>query len=627
MCAAERPRVLVVDDEKIIRSLFQKALVGKEFDFSEACGGVEALEMIKQQEFDLVISDIRMPDIDGVDLLRAVRERWPLTEVIMMTGYASEEAAIEAVRLGAYDFLKKPFESIEKVVRVTENAIERQRLRKKNRDLVADLRRKVFELQVLYDIGEKLVDVSSFSQLASLILDSLDRLAPFDTAAIVFRGKEEVAGVVKSMHAVSAEEAGSIRKVIAEKLKEICNSTAPPESLDIQICTAGKGEAGPAASRNSNGGIFIPLNKSDNVVGFLWILGEGNTDIGPEEKSTLELLAHRLAQNIGRIFEERARQKTANQVLFSANKLLDAQNEELKKVNDELLLANKELEKANNEIKMAQAKLLQQEKMASIGMLAAGVAHEINNPIGYIHSNMGTLLKYVDKVSQMFRIYDEVASESAEGAGETRQAARAKIEEKKAELRIDHVIEDLAALARESAEGTIKVKKIVADLKNFSHADDDKMTGADINELIETTLNIVWNELKYKAEVIKNYGNLPRVQCYPMQLNQVFMNLLVNAAQAISEKGRIVITTKVEGDNIVISTADTGCGIPKENAAKIFDPFFTTKPVGKGTGLGLSVVYDIVQRHRGKIDVKSEVGAGTEFIVSLPISEAPDAKS
>ncbi|MBI5115629.1 response regulator [Candidatus Poribacteria bacterium] len=620
MTTAQRPRILVVDDEKIIRSLFRKTLAGKEIELSEATGGTEALTMIGQREFDLVISDIRMPDIDGVDLLREVKKRSPLTEVIMMTGYASEDAAIEAVRLGAYDFLKKPFESMDKVLLVTENALEKQRLQKKNRDLVADLRRKVFELQVLYDLGEKIVDVSGFSQLASLILDSLDKLAPYETAAIVFRGKDEIAGVVKSTHDISADEEESIRNILAQKLSELTKLDAPFERFDIRVCPPERDEPQLSTPRGSDGGVFIPLNKSENVLGLLWIVGEADSDFGPEERCTLELLGDRLATNISRILDERSRQKAANQVLFSANRLLDAQNEELKKVNDELLRANKELEKANSEIKMAQAKLLQQEKMASIGILAAGVAHEINNPIGYIHSNMGTLLKYVDKVSQMFGAYEEVVNAPVSETGESQQTVKAKLEKKKADLRISHVIEDLAALARESAEGTTKVKKIVSDLKNFAHTDDDKKTEADVNEVIETTLNIVWNELKYKTEIVKNYGSLTRVSCYPTQLNQVFMNLLVNAAQAIKEKGKIVITTRMNGDSVVVSVADDGCGIPKENLNKIFDPFFTTKPVGKGTGLGLSVVYDIIQRHQGRIEVKSEVDKGTEFIVSLPVS-------
>lgn len=622
MCPTQCPKVLVVDDEEIIRSLFRKTFNGMNLEFSEASDGAKALEMVSTQEYDLIITDIRMPDIDGVDLLRKVKQKTPLTEVIVITGYANENAAIEAVRLGAYDFIKKPFESAQKVARVAQNALEKQQLERQNRDLVADLRRKVFELQVLYDLSDKLTEVSGFSQMAFLILDSLDKLAPYKTAAIVLFGKDEIAGVLQATRTLSEEEMASIKAALNEKLHDLTNSTLDLENLHLEVRVSEKAHES-VPPLDPDNGIVIPLNKSKDVIGFLWILGETDDNFGPDDKTTLELLSERLTKNTSRLCEERMRQESAKQVLLSANRLLDAQNDELKKMNRELASANKELEEANREIKTAHAKLLQQEKMASIGMLAAGVAHEINNPIGYIHSNMGTLVKYVDKVSQMFKAYEEVLDEIPV-SDEHCRAAREELKRKAEELRIHYVIEDLANLARESSEGTIRVKKIVADLKNFSHADDNKETEADINELLETTLNIVWNELKYKTEVVKNYGNLPLIRCYPMQLNQVFMNLLINAAQAIEEQGKVTITTKVDGENVTVTIADNGSGISEENIKKIFDPFFTTKPLGKGTGLGLSVVYDIIQRHRGKIDIKSEVGVGTEFTLSIPIARNGD---
>ncbi len=623
MCPTQCPKVLVVDDEEIIRSLFRKTFNGMDVEFSEASDGAKAMEIIEREDFDLVITDVRMPEVNGVDLLRRVKMKAPLTEVIVITGYANESAAIEAVRLGAYDFIKKPFDSVQKVTRVAQNALEKQRLERKNRDLVADLRRKVFELQVLYDLSDKLTEVSGFSQMAFLMLDSLDKLAPYKAAAIILFGKDEIAGVLQATRELSEEELASIKAALNERLHDLTNSTLGIENVHMEVRVSQKAHES-ASPLDPAGGIVIPLNKSKDVIGFLWILGETDDNFGPDEKTTLELLAERMTKNTSRLCEERMKQESAKQVLLSANRLLDAQNDELKKMNSELTRANKELEEANKEIKMAHAKLLQQEKMASIGMLAAGVAHEINNPIGYIHSNMGTLVKYVDKISQMFKAYEEVLSEMPASSDEHCRMVREELEKKREELRIPYVIEDLANLARESSEGTVRVKKIVADLKNFSHADDNKETEADVNELLETTLNIVWNELKYKTEVVKNYGELPLIRCYPMQLNQVFMNLLINAAQAIEEQGKIIITTRLDGENVTVSIADNGCGISEENIKRIFDPFFTTKPLGEGTGLGLSVVYDIIQRHRGKIDIKSEVGAGTEFTLSMPIARNGD---
>jgi two-component system, NtrC family, sensor kinase len=171
----------------------------------------------------------------------------------------------------------------------------------------------------------------------------------------------------------------------------------------------------------------------------------------------------------------------------------------------------------------------------------------------------------------------------------------------------------------ESLDGSERVKKIVQGLKRFARMDEAEHKSADINECIESTINIVWNELKYKATLKKDYGNVPLTKCYPQQMNQVFMNLLINAGHAIEKQGEITIKTRDEDGAIWVEISDTGCGIPKESLDKIFEPFFTTKEVGKGTGLGLSITYEIVQKHNGEIAVKSEVGKGTTFTVRIPI--------
>jgi two-component system NtrC family sensor kinase len=188
------------------------------------------------------------------------------------------------------------------------------------------------------------------------------------------------------------------------------------------------------------------------------------------------------------------------------------------------------------------------------------------------------------------------------------------------EMDLDFILEDIPSLIKESREGTERIKKIVIDLKDFAHPGEQKLQYADINKNLESTLNIVWNELKYKATVTKEYGELPQVRCYPQQLNQVFMNLLVNAAQAIEKQGEIRISTQALDGQVEIKISDSGSGIPKENLSKIFDPFFTTKEVGKGTGLGLNVAYNIIQKHNGTIDVESEVGSGTTFRIRIPVA-------
>jgi signal transduction histidine kinase len=278
------------------------------------------------------------------------------------------------------------------------------------------------------------------------------------------------------------------------------------------------------------------------------------------------------------------------------------------------------------EIKETQVRLMQQEKMASIGHLAAGVAHEINNPMGFVSSNLNTLNDYVKDIRSLIEQYRSFLAELNEVAGseEGRKAiARGleRITKFEQEVDIDYVMEDFPNLIAESLEGAGRIKKIVIDLKNFAHPGEDELQFSNINKNLDSTLNVVWYELKYKAKITKEYGDLPPVKCYPQKLNQVFMNIFVNAAQAIAEKGEIKITTSSENEHVNISISDTGSGIAKENLSKIFGPFFTTKEVGEGPGLGLNVAYNIIKKHNGTIDVKSTVGKGTTFSIRLPVDD------
>ena len=274
-----------------------------------------------------------------------------------------------------------------------------------------------------------------------------------------------------------------------------------------------------------------------------------------------------------------------------------------------------ELEKANADLKATQAKIIQQEKMASIGQLAAGVAHEINNPMGFISSNLGTLGKYLERLDSFIRAQSDLLEMVTDGD------SSAGIREKKKALKIDYVLDDGKDLIRESLDGAERVRTIVQNLKSFSRVDEAESKMADINECILSTINIVWNELKYKASLVKELGDIPRTRCNPQQINQVFMNLLVNAAHAIEKQGEVTVRTWHENGSIYASVTDTGCGMTQEVMNRIFEPFYTTKEVGKGTGLGLSITYDIIQNHKGEIMVESEAGKGTTFTVSLPIVE------
>lgn len=274
---------------------------------------------------------------------------------------------------------------------------------------------------------------------------------------------------------------------------------------------------------------------------------------------------------------------------------------------------NTDLEEAYVKLKHSQSQILQQEKMASIGQLAAGVAHEINNPMGFITSNLGSLAKYQQKLFEYLQclesFLDEVGNDSIQK----------QVLEQRKKLKIDYLRDDIDDLLSESKDGAERVREIVQNLKGFSRVDQAEYAQVDLNDCLEKTLNIAWNEIKYKATVEKDYGDLPMVSCFPQQLNQVFLNLLVNAAQAIEEEGLICISTRSLGDMVQIDITDNGMGIPDENLEKIFEPFFTTKDVGQGTGLGMSISYEIIQKHGGDIQVASTVGQGTTFTITLPI--------
>jgi len=300
-------------------------------------------------------------------------------------------------------------------------------------------------------------------------------------------------------------------------------------------------------------------------------------------------------------------------VTFDDVSLRNARQIELQQRHDELHAAHRRLAGA-------QEQLLQSEKMASIGLLAAGVAHEINNPIGYVHSNLGTLQEYIGALFALIECH-----ESALQSGDP-VSRRGDVLAKRERLDIDFIFGDLPKLMAESREGIERVTKIVQDLKEFSYVGrGEEMRPSDLHKGLESTLNIVWNDLKYKVRVEKHYGDLPLVECHLSEINQVLMSLLINAGQSIETRGSIDIATGAENGEAWISLTDTGCGIAPEVLQRIFEPFFTTKPIGRGTGLGLAIAYSIVTKHHGRIEVSSQPGIGSTFRVVLPVVQPAGA--
>jgi signal transduction histidine kinase len=240
------------------------------------------------------------------------------------------------------------------------------------------------------------------------------------------------------------------------------------------------------------------------------------------------------------------------------------------------------------------------------------VAHEINNPIGFVTSNLGSLSGYVGQLFDLIGVYQ--AATAALGPDE-----KAAIEAERQKIDFNYLQEDIPSLLKESQDGLERVRKIVSDLRDFSHTDDGQWVPTDLNHSMESALNVSANEIKYKATVVKELGQLPPVACITSQINQVLVNLLVNAAQAIDGQGVITVRSGVQAAQVWLEVSDTGCGMPPEVQKRIFEPFYTTKAVGKGTGLGLSITWEIISRHHGRIEVESVVGKGTTFRMTLPL--------
>ncbi|MDI1243676.1 MAG: response regulator [bacterium] len=411
LAGIEREKVLIVDDSPVVRRSLTKAL-GDAYQFTEASTVLEAFELLRSTEFSLVITDIIMPGLSGIELLRKVIEVYPRTSVIVVSGVDRPQRALDAVRLGAFDYLIKPF---------------------------------------------------------------------------------------------------------------------------------------------------------DNEV---------------------------LALTVTRALEHRSLLINAKQ--YKAD--LEARNEELIR--------------GKQQLQRLQAQIVQNEKMASIGQLAAGIAHELNNPVGFLYGNLDLLSACVSDLTRVVRFYEHV-----ELPADVAQAASSF----KEQIGYERTVSDLDSIIADCREGAERVRDIVQNLRTFSRLDEAELKRTDIHEGIESTLRILSRYFSGGAiELVRDFGELPTIEAYSAKLNQVWMNLLVNAAQAVgSNQGSVTISTRSMGDKVYVAVSDTGSGIDPAVAGRIFDPFFTTKPVGEGTGLGLSISFGIIEDHGGTIKVQSKQGVGTTFTVEL----------
>lgn len=324
------------------------------------------------------------------------------------------------------------------------------------------------------------------------------------------------------------------------------------------------------------------------------------------------------------------RQSTREMVQIARNTVdLEVKNEALAEREERLNEINKTLDQKvrerTSQLEAAQIQLVQSEKLASIGHLAAGVAHEINNPVGFVGGNIQTMGEYFDCLDQIVGLADQLTAVVEAGRMDEAKNIIDEWNGLKDDLQIDYIRGDIKGLVGESKDGVERIRKIILDLRSFSReGSDEQRELVRIEDIIRGVLRIVQSEVKYKADVIEDFGDTPEIACYAQKLSQVFVNLLVNACQAMPKRGEIHITTRLEGDNVCVEVRDTGEGIAADKLSQIFDPFYTTKPVGEGTGLGLSVSYDIIRQHDGDMQVQSEVGKGTTFRILIPIGRTEE---
>jgi signal transduction histidine kinase len=538
-------RILVVDDEPDFRNLVAHELGEEGYGVSVANDGLRAISCLAETEFDVVVTDVRMPGASGVDVLRAARARTPETEVVMTTGYASLEMAIECLRAGAFDFVQKPFNVVDLVSTVA-RAIERRRLHATSE---------------LYQASQILLSTRELERLPEVIVEVARRVMGADDASLMLpdsQGRLYVAHssslLAEVRSAVGGEERVAARIARGREPVLITNGLdGDPRFADIQDY------------KRVSSSIVYPLMAGERLVG------------------VLNLNRSRSDRTFRRADVDRA-------AVLASQALLALENSRLLR------------------------QMVASERLASIGQLAASVAHEVNNPVSFVLTSHGFLQKSIAKLG---RLVTAVAAEAP-------TAPARRIWE---ELGGQVLYADLVQATDDLAEGVGRIRDIVFDLRGLARTEDAAAL-VDINDAVRSALRVAAAEIRGRSLVV-NLGVDTKIVGSTGRLSQVFLNLLVNAAQAVAErkdgKAEILVTTRRDGAQVIAEVSNNGPEISPEHLPRIFEPFFTTKNAGLGTGLGLSTSRDIVRRHRGEIRVESSAGSGTRFTLVLPAAPASAA--
>ena len=567
MAKKKKHKVLVVDDERDNLELLERTF-RVDYDVYAAMSAGEALKIIEENpDIALIITDQRMPGTTGVELLKETLKEHPDIVRMLLTGYADIDALIEAVNIGhIYRYISKPWEPRELRI-ITKGALEKYELLVDNKRLTEKM--KTFFIEAIKSIATREPEEAVFRLLSEI--------CPFDAGLIVLRNGDVNNPVLFTFEGTGEDLVNKLKEETARKAKEVGIEANYENLREVKLNREGQKEL-----NSLNAFLGWPLKIGDECFGYL-SLASGKEDAWSEEdKAALGLFLNEVAIILDNVMLTRSLNKS-----------------------------HKELEETVRQLRSMQAQLVHSGRMASLGRLVAGVAHELNNPINFVYGNIGFLEEYIQNMKMILNAYGQADLLSPQELE--------RVEEMKKEMQFDEILQDVDRVLKSCRHGAERTKEIVTNLRTFSRLDEAELKEVDIHEGIESSLNLLANRYKKGITVHKNYGDLPQVYCYSGQLNQVFMNLLANAGQAIPDAGDVWITTRQVDDKVQMVVRDNGVGISKEDLPKIFDPFFTTKDVGGGTGLGLSITYGIIQRHGGTIEVESEVGKGTTFTVTIPV--------
>lgn len=675
----EASRILIVDDEERVRLLL-RALIEKDgYECHTASNGVEALSALRENDFSVAVADLYMPELDGMGLLSAIKEAGMEAVVIILTGHGDVSSAVEAMKLGAYDFLSKPIADGAAFRRLIAKAVEHARVLRRSHLM----ERVAAEWEMTFDASPDLIAVlDKEGRVVRCNQAMAERLgvSKSDLAGVDYRQLIPDYGTTGQQDAITtgqrdpeghwASGATHTQEIRSDHLGgDFLVTTSPLRQNGADVFGAiyvardiTERKRAEAALRRAHketedilaaiSSILIGVSADDKVMQWNHVAEEiFNISAADAVGRPFYEVGIPWDWNVVRPLLEECRRKDQPTRLDDIRFTRPDGKEGFMGITVNPIVGNGRPASGCSAVpngaflllgaditqrRILESQLAQAQKLESIGRLAAGIAHEINTPTQYVGDNIRFLQDAFADIITLLGKYDQLLKATKENA--LTPALIEEVESAAQTADVEYLMEEIPAAIEQSLEGVERVAKIVRAMKEFSHPGVEEKTPIDLNKSIESTITIARNEWKYVADVETDFDpNLPLVTCLPGDLNQVFLNMIVNSAHAIADvvgdgsngKGTITISTRhVEDpdhrgrDWAEVRIRDTGAGIPPEVISKVFDPFFTTKPVGKGTGQGLAISYNVVvEKHGGAIDVESEVGKGTTFIIRLPITQ------